>query len=84
MRERYTETVAPQHSLPDGDSSLVPGGADSSTPDVPSLVVDKGLDMKSDLPHIHSFPEDLQNFNEETGVTRKKCLCGFVVEVEEL
>jgi hypothetical protein len=35
--------------------------------------------------HVHSYPIELQDHDDATGITRKKCvLCGLVVEVEEM
>eukprot|EP00976_Prorocentrum_cordatum_P028911 587964-Prorocentrum_minimum.AAC.3 len=53
----------------------------------PSLLKGKGQSNKascSNEPHVHSFPDHLQSYDEETGVTRKECPCGFSLEVEEL
>ena len=36
------------------------------------------------LPHTHSYPLELQEHDEATGVTRKRCTCGFTIEVEEM
>ncbi|KAK3248155.1 hypothetical protein CYMTET_42373, partial [Cymbomonas tetramitiformis] len=35
-------------------------------------------------PHTHQFPLELQEYDEESGLTRKRCLCGYVLEVEEI
>lgn len=34
--------------------------------------------------HEHSFLEELETFDEENGIRRRKCSCGYTFEVEEL
>jgi hypothetical protein len=50
----------------------------------PNVNKTKKQEARSNEPHVHSFPDHLQRYDEESGVTHKECPCGFTLEVEEL
>lgn len=37
-----------------------------------------------DEQHEHSYPEEGQSYDSDTGVRKKRCPCGFVLSLEEM
>lgn len=71
-------TPAPQSTSDEPADRPDPGTAEERPKRAP-----KGR-PEVDEQHEHSFPEEDQSYDSDTGVRKKRCPCGFVLSVEEM